>query len=226
MISRRFPGGPIPEETLNSLNDKSQNELGKGRLEVPLGAAVSPTQHWAKPSTHFPVQSAIDLPLGQPRHIAKIQYSFRPESDAMKMKREMKLEVIRTTFKRSWLAYRNKAWKHDELSPVSGSFKDPFNGWGATLIDTLDTLYIMGLKEEFREAVNAVKDIDFTTSIRRDVPLFETTIRYLGGLLGAYDISGATEPILLEKAVDIGEILVGAFDTPNHMPVTYYLWDP
>jgi mannosyl-oligosaccharide alpha-1,2-mannosidase len=56
--------------------------------------------------------------------------------------------------------------------------------------------------------------------------LFETTIRYLGGLLGAYDVSGGKYKVLLEKAEELGEVLMGAFDTPNRMPLTYYHWRP
>lgn len=36
--------------------------------------------------------------------------------------------------------------------PQSKSGKDSFGGLGATLIDSLDTLYIMGLEEQFQKA--------------------------------------------------------------------------
>jgi mannosyl-oligosaccharide alpha-1,2-mannosidase len=134
--------------------------------------------------------------------------------------------MIRSVAKKSWDGYREHAWLKDELSPVSGKFRDPFAGWGATLVDSLDTLWIMGLKEEFAEAVKAVDKIDFTTTTRPDIPLFETTIRYLGGLLAAYDLSDKKYPNLLTKAVELAEVLISAFDTPNRMPETYYYWRP
>lgn len=68
--------------------------------------------------------------------------------------------------------------------------------------------------------------IDFTTSPRSDIPMFETTIRYLGGLLAAYDVSGGKYKTLLDKAVELADVLIGAFDTPNRMPVLYYRWKP
>ncbi|KAG9606628.1 seven-hairpin glycosidase, partial [Aureobasidium melanogenum] len=89
-----------------------------------------------------------------------------------------------------------------------------------------DTLWIVGLKDEFDDAVKAVGEIDFTTSQRKDIPLFETTIRYLGGMLSAYDLSGGQYKVLLDKAVELAEVLMGAFDTPNRMPVTFYRWMP
>jgi len=48
------------------------------------------------------------------------------------------------------------------------------------------------------------------------VSVFETTIRILGGLLSAYDLSG--EPIFLEKANDLGQRLLPAFDSPSGVP--------
>ncbi|KAG9557511.1 seven-hairpin glycosidase, partial [Aureobasidium melanogenum] len=87
-------------------------------------------------------------------------------------------------------------------------------------------LWIVGLKDEFDDAVKAVGEIDFTTSQRKDIPLFETTIRYLGGMLSAYDLSGGQYKVLLDKAVELAEVLMGAFDTPNRMPVTFYRWMP
>jgi mannosyl-oligosaccharide alpha-1,2-mannosidase len=94
------------------------------------------------------------------------------------------------------------------------------------MVDALDTLWIMGLTEEFEDAVKAVGGIDFTTSSRRDIPVFETVIRYLGGLISAYDVSEGRYDILLRKAVELANVLMGAFDTPNRMPQTYYNWRP
>jgi len=47
-------------------------------------------------------------------------------------------------------------------------------------------------------------------------PFFETTIRYLGGLLSAYALSG--EPILLARADDLGRMLLPAFNTSSGLP--------
>ena len=42
-------------------------------------------------------------------------------------------------------------------------------------------------------------------------------IRYLGGLLSAYALSG--EPILLARADELGRKLLPAFDTPHGFPM-------
>ena len=116
------------------------------------------------------------------------------------------------------------AWLRDEVLPVKGGYKDTFGGWAATLVDALDTLWIMGLKEDFELAVDAVREIDFTTTDAGSINVFETTIRYLGGFLAAYDISGGRYPLLLTKAVEVGDFLMGSFDTPNRMPITRWDW--
>lgn len=193
------------------------------RLEI-TSTTDKPKIHWTRLPDHFPVpsDSLIQLPTGTPKSIPKVQHDFKKE----KMADEEKLDTIRRVFSFSWSGYRKKAWMQDELSPMSGKYRNPFNGWGATLVDSLDTLWMMDLKEEFEEAVDAVGKIDFTTSPRNDIPLFETVIRYLGGLVAAYDISGQKHKVLLNKAVELADILMGAFDTPNRMPMTYYLWKP
>ncbi|KAL8713934.1 MAG: hypothetical protein Q9220_002080 [cf. Caloplaca sp. 1 TL-2023] len=210
--------------------DISQEAHGQGRFEV-IGAPLNgmPKIHWSQLPEHFPVptQKLIPLPTGKAKTIPKIQTSkFAEESSEQKVEREAKLDKIKKTFAFSWDGYRKNAWMQDELSPVSGDYRNPFCGWAATLVDSLDSLWMLDMKAEFEEAVQAVGKIDFTTSIRNDLPLFEVTIRYLGGLVAAYDISGSKYKILLDKAVELGEILMGAFDTPNRMPMTYYHWKP
>lgn len=78
----------------------------------------------------------------------------------------------------------------------------------------------MGLKPDFEDAVAAVNAIDFSTCTLTELNVFETTIRYLGGFLAAYDVSDRQYPTLLQKAWELGHMLYAAFDTPNRMPVT------
>lgn len=75
------------------------------------------------------------------------------------------------------------------------------------------------MRDEFLEAVDALRDIDFSTCTLEELNVFETTIRYLGGLLAAYDLSLGKYPTLLQKATEIGDMLYKAFDTPNRLPI-------
>ncbi|OBT68914.1 hypothetical protein VE03_01338 [Pseudogymnoascus sp. 23342-1-I1] len=184
--------------------------------------------HWQKPTEFYPVapDDLIHLPTGTPKKIPRIQFEFPAESVKARSIREGRRDKVRDEFMHAWNGYKKHAWGHDEVGPVNGGFRDPFCGWAATMVDSLDTLWIMGLKDEFEEAVDQVEKIDFTTTHKSSIPVFETTIRYLGGLLAAYDISGAKYHVLLTKAVELGEILMGIFDTPNRMPVLHYNWQP
>jgi mannosyl-oligosaccharide alpha-1,2-mannosidase len=187
---------------------------------------VEPKVTWKDVPQHFPVQSMIPLPSGKPVPIPKIQHRFTAENKTRKKQRIERMEAVKESFVHAWNGYKKHAWLQDEVSPISGGYRNDFGGWGATLVDTLDTLLIMGMDGEFTTAVLALKKIDFSTSkYLMQVNVFETTIRYLGGLLSAHDLSDGKYPILLEKAKELGEMLYMAFDTPNRMPVTRWNWE-
>ncbi|KAF7984705.1 hypothetical protein HWV62_13008 [Athelia sp. TMB] len=142
-------------------------------------------------------------------------------------------------FNDSYSAYKKYAWGHDDLSPVSLSYSDPFQGWGATIADALDTMYIMGMLDLFEEAVNYTSTIDFSTSktdsaveyVRSCITLvqssdlsssvFETNIRYVGGYLSAYELSGGKYPVLVEKAEQIAAGLAYAWVGDLAAPYNY-----
>ncbi|KAF2469682.1 class I alpha-mannosidase [Lindgomyces ingoldianus] len=172
---------------------------------------------WRKAPFHNKPESFTPLPAGKPRTLPPIQFTFTDESKSRKDMRERYRVAVRNEFERNWNSYKRWAWTRDELMPVTAKGVDPFGGWGATLVDSLDSLWIMGFKDDFYEAVAAVAAIDFGKSEMTTISVFETTIRYLGGLLSAYDLSH--EKVMLDKAIQLGEMLYRAFDTTNHMPL-------
>lgn len=185
---------------------------------------VDPDFLWRNVIKRFPVTSYIALPTGAPTPIPSIQHKFEAETSAERYTREVRLAAVKKSFVHSWEGYKNHAWLQDEVLPIGGGYKNGFGGWGATLVDSLDTLWVMGLKRDFKIAVAALDKIDFSSSHSFEINIFETTIRYLGGLLSAYDVSEGQYPALLDKAVNLGEMLYVAFDTPNRMPVTHWDW--
>jgi mannosyl-oligosaccharide alpha-1,2-mannosidase len=173
---------------------------------------------WRKAPFHNKIAKYTPLPAGKPKSMPTVQYNFPSESTAQRAKRETRRMAVRDEFERSWKSYKKYAWAKDELAPLDGKAIDSFGGWGATLVDSLDSLWILGLKKDFYEAVGAVAVIDFGKTESVSISVFETTIRYLGGFLSAYDLS--REKVLLDKAVQLGEMLYRAFDTePNNMPL-------
>lgn len=180
--------------------------------------------HWSRLPERYPVTSYIALPTGRPNKIPTVQVKQPAEDAKAKEVRLQRRDAVKESFQHSWKGYKDHAWLRDEVAPISGSYKDTFGGWAATLVDALDTLWIMGLKEDFETAVNAIDQIDFTTTESKDINVFETTIRYMGGFLAAYDISEGKYPVLLTKAVEVGELLMCCFDTPNRMPISRWDW--
>lgn len=197
--------------------------------DIPLVNIDGSKIHWTKPKEHFPIppESIRPIPTGTAPNVFRIQFDFQGEDVATSTTRLERLNRVKSEIVRAWAGYRKSAFMHDELLPASMKHRDTFCGWGATLVDSLDTLWIAGMKDEFDEAAKAVANIDFSYTDRNDIPVFETTIRYLGGLIGAYDVSGGPNgqyKVLLDKAVELAEILMGVFDTPNRMPLLYYRW--
>ncbi|ODH27804.1 hypothetical protein ACO22_04082 [Paracoccidioides brasiliensis] len=173
-----------------------------------------------------PPVSLLILPSERPSPLPQIQHAFEAspsETSALLARRQ---EEVKKVFQRGWTSYKQNAWLSDELAPMTGTSKDTFGGWGATLVDSLDTLWIMGLKAEFEEAVTAAVSIDFNPAKAslETINVFETTIRYLGGFLSAYDLTECKDARLLDKAVELGDMIYASFDTPNRMPVTR--WSP
>ena len=121
----------------------------------------------------------------------------------------------------AWKGYTEYAWGHDEAHPGSGyrdwSLDQPY---AVTMIDSLDTLWIMGLRQEFDESV-AYLDQNLNPIHNGNISVFEVTIRVIGGLLGAYTLS--VDDVLLEKAKDIADTLLPAFDIyPTGVPPTLF----
>lgn len=169
---------------------------------------------WSTAKQFHPPSTIKPLPTDRPHRLRQVQ------ADASLFKQtkttEARREAVRNEFLRSYTSYKAQAWGYDELRPITGGGKNTFGGWAATLVDSLDTLWIMGLKEHFKDAARAAAVIDWSSTSDGAVNLFETTIRHLGGLLSAYDLSH--EPALLQKAHELGEMLYVAFDTPNRLP--------
>lgn len=77
----------------------------------------------------------------------------------------------------------------------------------------------MGLDDDYLRALEHIRNVDWRQS-REPSKTFETNIRYLGGLLSAYDLKG--DKILLDKAEELAEnVIMPAFKTSNGIPSAY-----
>ncbi|KAK4158484.1 glycoside hydrolase [Chaetomidium leptoderma] len=133
----------------------------------------------------------------------------------------------------SWDAYERYAWGYDEFHPESkkGRHMAP-KGLGWIIIDSLDTLMLMNMTSRLTHAREWLSK-SLTWDQDQDVNTFETTIRMLGGLLSAHYLSTEYpnlapipddklgtlgEDLYLEKAKDLADRLMAAFDSPSGVP--------
>jgi mannosyl-oligosaccharide alpha-1,2-mannosidase len=131
-------------------------------------------------------------------------------------------EDVRSEMRWAWRNYRERAWGKDQIKPISGGFESfPLKDHhlGLTIVEALDTLWVMGLEDEFRDGVEWVKaNLDF--DLDGEVSVFETSIRLVGGLLSAFHACG--DPVLLAKAKDCADRLLPSFAaSPIGIPHRY-----
>jgi ER degradation enhancer, mannosidase alpha-like 2 len=135
--------------------------------------------------------------------------------DALPSQAEM-AERVRAEFLHTWNGYRQYAWGHDELRPLS---KTPFDWYRTSLmmtpVDALDTMILMGLT---KQADEDRRMIDTRLSFDKDIYVknFEITIRLVGALLSSYELMG--DKRLLVLADDLGQRLMPVFNSPTGMP--------
>jgi mannosidase alpha-like ER degradation enhancer 2 len=133
-------------------------------------------------------------------------------------KQELAAQVT-VEFLHAWNGYKKYAWGHDDLKPLSKTYRD----WYAqpllmTPVDALDTMIIMGMKDEAaRTRAYIIENLSFDKDI--SVQNFEITIRLLGGLLSNYQLTG--DKRLLRLAEDLGNRLLPVFDSPTGMPYRF-----
>jgi hypothetical protein len=123
---------------------------------------------------------------------------------------------VKDEFLHAWSGYRQYAWGHDALLPLSKAPRDWYSrSLLMTPVDALDTLLLMGFDKEAKDARKLIdRKLSFDADI--DVKHFEVVIRLLGGLLSGYQRTG--DPRLLALAEDLGKRLLPAFDSPTGLP--------
>ena len=151
-------------------------------------------------------------------------------------------DSVRDMFDHAYGSYLEYGFPRDELTPLSCSGKDTWGNYSLTLIDTIDTLAVLGKWDEFGRVIDLVAA---TVRFNKDlnVSVFETNIRVLGGLLSAHvmavsmystdsiyydpELASSTgssavdwkySGALLPMAVDLANRLLPAFDTPTGIP--------
>uniref|UniRef100_A0A2S2NC05 alpha-1,2-Mannosidase n=1 Tax=Schizaphis graminum TaxID=13262 RepID=A0A2S2NC05_SCHGA len=158
------------------------------------------------------------------------------------MSKEEKLSLMekaKEMFYHAYTNYMEHAYPADELMPLSckgrwrtkennrGDMDDVLGNYSLTLIDTMDTLVVLGDLPEFDRAVSKVVS---SVTFDRDVvvSVFEINIRVLGGLLSGHIFAQHFKENsnhlqwyngeLLAMAKDLGYRLMPAFNTTTGIP--------
>jgi len=169
------------------------------------------------------------------RHLKPINPN--PNLSSLSPERKERFEAVKLAVGHAWKGYTKVAsldsfWKqgggfipHDDLSPVS----EIGNSWlhyAATLHDSIDTLYLANMTEEYDEAVLWLTNYDIQTTSPQATKTFEYSLRILGGLLGAYSLSGDTRLFAAARnAAD--SILEGPFEaSPSTLPRPFNVLAP
>ncbi|KAH8696524.1 putative mannosyl-oligosaccharide alpha-1,2-mannosidase 1B [Talaromyces proteolyticus] len=129
--------------------------------------------------------------------------------------------AVKQAFQLSWDAYYEHAFPHDQLKPISQSGDDSYGGWGATALDGLDTAIVMGNQVVVNQILDYVPTIDFSSCNQSSVSMFETTIRYLGGLLSAYDLLNGPAANLVNETSKVTNLLTQAASLADNLKVAF-----
>jgi mannosyl-oligosaccharide alpha-1,2-mannosidase len=129
---------------------------------------------------------------------------------------------VRDEFLHAWNGYKRFAWGFDEVRPVSGAPSDFFirgHSFGLSIVEALDTLYVMELDDELHACVRWLQThLDF--DVDGNVQMFEAVIRMVAGLLAGYYATG--ERFMLDGARDLADRLLVCFTkSPSGAPYRF-----
>ncbi|CAD7090546.1 unnamed protein product [Hermetia illucens] len=219
-----IPAPPIAPHGLNSneedphivgdrakLQAKIKEELGD-IFDRPETVKHGDSEQQQPPIPGPPVKST------EPQEAAPLL--FKPSGQDPDPEVREKREKVKEMMIHAWENYKLYAWGKNELRPISrqahsGSIFGAYD-LGATIVDGLDTLYIMGLTKEFEEGRDWIARRFSLDNVSAELSVFETNIRFVGGLLTLYAFTG--DPMFKEKAQHVADKLLPAFQTPTGIP--------
>jgi|SRR5579884_421156 len=131
-------------------------------------------------------------------------------------------QQVRDEFLHAWNGYKRFAWSDDEVAPVSGKPKDFFvqgHSFGLSIIEAMDTLYLMELDKELTACVDWLR-AHLSFDVDGNVQMFEAVIRMVAGLITGYYATG--ERFMLDGARDLADRLLPCFTkSPSGAPYRY-----
>nr|CAA57962.1 alpha 1,2 mannosidase [Drosophila melanogaster] len=191
----------------------------EGHAAIPVLAAPVQGDNAASQASSHPQSSAQQHNQQQPQ-LPLGGGGNDQAPDTLDATLEERRQKVKEMMEHAWHNYKLYAWGKNELRPLSqrphsasifGSYD-----LGATIVDGLDTLYIMGLEKEYREGRDWIERKFSLDNISAELSVFETNIRFVGGMLTLYAFTG--DPLYKEKAQHVADKLLPAFQTPTGIP--------
>ncbi len=112
-----------------------------------------PLTHNPTPTPSLNLLTLDQLSVNNSAGAFHIQNKLDPTEDFSATGLDKKRRLVKEAAAHSWKAYEEHAWGMDELQPITQDGKESLGGIGATIVDSLDTLWLMGLKDEFSRSV-------------------------------------------------------------------------
>lgn len=140
---------------------------------------------------------------------------------------QQRAAAVKDAFTFAWNGYFTTCKGQDELEPVTNTCTNPRNNWGASAVDALSTALVMESQSIVNDILDYIATIDYTTTAT-EVSLFETTIRYMAGMLSGYDLlkgplsslgmNASAVDTLLTQSKSLADSLSFAFNTSTGIP--------
>lgn len=131
---------------------------------------------------------------------------------------------VKKSMKFYWDNYVKCAFGFDELMPLTCSGRNNWGGIGMTIIDNLDTLYLMDLKLEYQKAESYVKNNLNISNIDIFLPFHVISTHILGSFLSMSGLS--LDEYYKKTAIQLGNKLIHQFEKSRFPPVyiLFYLF--
>ncbi|EDO64315.2 AGAP000558-PB [Anopheles gambiae str. PEST] len=217
----RDGAGAIDEPALQPGGAGGVGVVAGPAIEGPAGVVQPPHQQHAPEQEEGQLQEVAggDRRGEKARAPAGLHFNASVGEDPDRAVRE-KRNKVKEMMVHAWSNYKLYAWGKNELRPLSkrGHSNSIFGSFdlGATIVDGLDTLYLMGLHKEFDEGREWVERKFTLDNVDAELSVFETNIRFIGGFLTCYAFTG--DRMFLEKARYVADKLLPAFQTPTGIP--------
>lgn len=111
----------------------------------------------------------------------------------------------------------------DEINPISKTKNNNGNGFGRSLIGSLDMFYLLNMEEELEPMLSKLVEDNTLKSEKNLMNTNENFITIISSLISGYELSNEKEESLLPLIKNFAKIALKAYDTPtNGLPISNY----